>query len=185
MHVKSLIQYILAALLALTAANAAFAQANPMRQLAALDGNWEVNSFRTTQNGEQPGRAPGSIAVQTLFGGALFQEVMVDNSGPQAYVMTMLISYDQFRDVYRVAIGDSNGLLDIYEGDWDASGRILRIDNIRADTSFVARNGQAYHFRIEYDMRRRNAPVKTVFISSDGGENWSPYARHELVRLDS
>ncbi len=150
-----------------------------MAKLAPLTGTFTITGSQNEADSSVSTLAPSVATGEATVGsaGVLLKTAAGVESGAVVR-MHLTLSYDQYRDVYRVAVlDDSSGLLDIYEG--AVEDGVLRVDNLRADTSYRA-GGVEVHFRLVWDM---SEPVIDYDIdaSVDGGETWMPFMMMEMT----
>ena len=94
-----------------------------------------------------------------------------------------LFTYDPYREVYRLSVmDDAFGLLDIYEGAFDAQGRLVTT-NLRADTSYPIEGGQL-HFKLVHDFTGSDGHAFEVYMSADRGESWQLYFDQHYAPAD-
>ncbi|WP_394693405.1 DUF1579 family protein [Hyphobacterium sp.] len=154
--------------------------ASAQNSSAALDfldnheGDWTVSGRMMTPDGwvetsDQP------ATIESLYDGRAYIERSTVDFGSEVSGLTTLISWDVFREVYRVAaVDESYGLLDVYEGHLDDVGR-LSVTNLRADTYFPAGPTGEMHFRLSWTFVDEDRFVFEVDLTTDRGETWSPY----------
>ena len=152
-----------------------------MQSLQGLVGEWRITSHFSDDRGESWQASPGSVVSIAYRQKDLFlMETPTDTSVPGFHVETVF-SYDQYRKVYRVvAMDDTWGLMDVYEG--TIVGDELLLTNIRSGTTFPMPGDKQRFFRLRVPL---GGDRRTMVIdaSEDGGENWFPSFRVEYQRL--
>ncbi|MGB3455644.1 MAG: hypothetical protein WBG08_01960 [Litorimonas sp.] len=153
-----------------------------MAKLAPLKGTFQVTGTQNEADGSVSTHAPSEATGDSTVGRAgllLVTSVGVEGGSPITTHLTL--TYDQYRDIYRVAVLDnSSGLLDIYEG--TVEDGVLSVDNLRADTFYMYGDTKV-HFRLVWDM---TGPVidYDVDASVDGGDIWQPYMMMEMTPVE-
>lgn len=149
-------------------------QLQAMERLAPLAGSWRVTGQILTPSGAVDLRAGTAETVFAFNDRGLDELAVIDLGSPDLTQMRSTFSYDPYRSLYRVTVmDDAYGLMDVYEGDFDAEGRLV-VTNLRSDTSFPIQGGQL-HFKLVYDFSPDNAHDFDVYLSTDRGESWSLY----------
>ncbi|WP_298913817.1 DUF1579 family protein [uncultured Algimonas sp.] len=154
-----------------------------MAELKPLMGEFVVTGTQNEADGSVtphvPSRATGEATVGKV---GLLLKTAVNAGYGQPITTHVTLAYDQYRNVYRIAVLDNmSGLLDIYEG--TVEDGVLSADNLRTDTYYM--NGDMkVHFRLVWDM---TGPVidYDVDASIDGGETWMPYMMMEMTPTDT
>lgn len=151
-----------------------------MQKLADLAGEWTMTTYLTSDNGDSWNSAgSGPVSLQFVHKGFMLEEIPGDLESPGFHMRTM-ITYDQYRDVYRkAALDDIWGIFDLYEGNM-IDGRLV-LDNLKSETFFPVENGAWRGFRltIELDAKHRWMMVDQT---DDNGESWQPMAKVEYRR---
>jgi len=171
---SSIIAAFLAVFALLVPASFAQSEESPLAFLEGHEGEWIVSGRRATPSGwEDSARLPAQI--ESLYGGRAYIETSIIDFGDEQSGLTTLISWDGFRDVYRIAALDEGfGLLDIYEGRLDSEGRLIAT-NLRSDTYFAFGESTRMHFQLRWTFESEDRFLFEVLMTSDGGANWSPY----------
>ena len=88
-----------------------------MQALSVLSGEWLIQSKFSPDNGETWQESPANtVSVGLRQKGKMLAETPQEPEKPGFHVES-LITYDQYRKVYRMAaIDDHWGLMDVYEG---------------------------------------------------------------------
>ncbi|MEM7730170.1 MAG: hypothetical protein AAF311_12990 [Pseudomonadota bacterium] len=150
-----------------------------MAHLQPLMGDFALSGTQNEADGSVSTHMPSmATGAPTVGKAGLLLKTHVGVEGGTAITTHLTLSYDQYRDVYRVAVlDDSSGLLDIYEG--TVEDGVLRVDNLRADTFYMA-GDMKVHFRLVWDMTDTVIDYD-VDASVDGGETWLPFMMMEMV----
>ncbi|MGB6230577.1 MAG: hypothetical protein WBF53_10670 [Litorimonas sp.] len=166
-----------------TAAAAVHPHTAAMAKLAPLMGDFTLSG---TQN--NPDGSVSTLVETRATGGpvlgrtALKLETVADPGNGYPVRTELTLGYDQYRDLYRIAVLDnSSGLLDIYEG--TVEDGVLRVDNLRTDTYYMA-GDMKVHFRLVWDLTDPVIDYR-VDASVDGGEVWQPYMAMVLTPVES
>ena len=150
-------------------------------KLEPLVGRWTLSLEYSANGGDNWTKYPNSIVeVGHRLKGLALAETTV-SAEPGALELETYFSYDQYRDVYRLAVlDDTFGVMDIYEGRLDDNALI--VTNLKAGTFFPTQDGRELAFRLTIAID----PVSRDMIidaSLDGGETWFPYFRARYERL--
>lgn len=156
-------------------------QIEAMARLAPLAGDWVVTGQIMGPDGAQP-LEPGTAQAEYAFNDRGLEETArIDLGSDGLTELRTLFSYDPYREIYRLSVmDDAFGLLDIYEGDFDAEGRLVTT-NLRADTSYPIEGGQL-HFKLIHDFTASEGHDFEVHMSADGGESWMLYFDQHYAR---
>lgn len=171
--------FIVAYGLAVPAYNIASAQENAsaaplaaMEALAAMQGDWMIQSRFTQDDGKTwQSSGPNRVSITSRQKGLMISERPLETEKP-GFHMENYITYDQYRKVYRMAaIDDYWGLMDVYEG--KITDDRLVLTNLKSGTFFPvsAENWRAFRITLELNAGKR---LMTVEKSDDGGKNWQP-----------
>ncbi|WP_300556658.1 DUF1579 family protein [Maricaulis sp.] len=154
-----------------------------MARLAPLAGDWTATVYRMTEDGWSEAGTEHAHIYFMLNDLALREDP--DPDGVNGWQLESTLQYDQNRDHYRlVAIDDTWGNMDIYEGDFDADGRLV-LSNLRSGTSYVGEDGTTLHFRLTTAIEGVDRIVFSVDMSMDTGESWQAYQRIVRTRQHS
>lgn len=154
-----------------TAADAQAAKAAAMEKklvdgLARLQpfaGEWSIVSYQLNNEQAWQEKERSTLLFDWTMGHRLLETV----GHLQNADFRFSLSYDALKSVYRVALIDSgSGVLDIYEGNFDAS-----------DTLIVT-NPDFYQWRIKANDHGWDL---NFHYSKDQGKTWSIYSRHALT----
>jgi len=157
-------------------------QLGAMERLAPLAGSWRVTGQILTPSGQVQLRTGTAETVYAFNDRGLDEVAVIDLGSPELTEMRSTFSYDPYRSVYRVTVmDDAYGLMDVYEGDFDADGRLV-VTNLRSDTSFPIQGGQL-HFKLVYDFSHESSHDFDVYLSADRGESWSLYFDQHYAAL--
>lgn len=152
-----------------------------MAKLANMLGEWTATTEMITPEGDWVQQNVDRVGFRSELGGLLITEEHLDRISGEGFVLVTDLSYDQYRDTYRLsAIGTGWGLMDIYEG--PLKNDVLNLSNIRAGTSFPLDDGREMFFRLLIPVSG-DTRVTRIDMSVDGGETWNPFYRvtHERI----
>ncbi|WP_300532342.1 DUF1579 family protein [Maricaulis sp.] len=150
-----------------------------MARLAPLAGDWTATVYRMTETGWSEAGTEHAHIYFMLNDLALREDP--DPDGVNGWQLESTIQYDQNRDLYRlVAMDDTWGNMDIYEGGFDSEGRLV-VTNLRSGTSYVGDDGATLHFRLTTAIESPDRNVFSVDMSADQGASWQAYQR--IVRI--
>lgn len=167
-----------------------FGQANPevhkkgMQRLAFLEGTWGADTYKIDKNGDlQPA---GSVEANDPDSTKLtsFKPIFNGNyyriTARAGYNFSMTIGYDQWRDTYvMVAFEDGPGLIDIYEGNFEADGSLV-LTNFVSGTHYV-QNGTSYYNRMVFTNVSKDKFTWFIDLSTDGND-WNRVARYDFKK---
>lgn len=146
-----------------------------MARLAPLAGDWSATVYRMTEEGWSEAGTEHAHIYFMLNDLALREDP--DPDGVNGWQLESTIQYDQNRDLYRlVAMDDTWGNMDIYDGNFDADGRLV-VTNLNSGTSYVGEDGSTLHFRLTTTIESADRNVFRVDMSADEGESWQAYQR--------
>ena len=141
-----------------------------MQDLAMLSGDWSVTIYMSDDDGET-WKAAGTEPVSISFAhkGFMLEEIPGDLTTPGFHMRTM-ITYDQYRDVYRkAALDDVWGIFDLYEGNVVENKLVL--DNLKSGTFFPVDETTWRGFRLTIDLQAGDRKM-LVESTDDNGETW-------------
>lgn len=144
-----------------------------MQKLAPLAGKWRMTTNVTSDNGStwQP-VAEETVVFELRHKGMLLAEKPMSISA-DGFNMETYLTFDQYRGVYRkVAIDDSWGVMDTYEGKFEGSQLILT--NLKSGTSFPVGNDKWRFFRLNIELPSGDRRSMLIEASDDGGKTWLP-----------
>jgi hypothetical protein len=152
-----------------------------MQALSALAGDWELTVYATSDGGETWQPTPAQ-PVTLRFGhkGFMLEEIPADLDSPGFHMHT-IITYDQYRGVYRkAALDDVWGILDLYEG--SVIDDRLVLDNLESGTFFPLEDGTWRGFRLTMELK---AGHRWMWIdkTDDRGATWQPAFKSEYRRV--
>jgi hypothetical protein len=146
-------------------------------RLSFLRGKWDVLLHSPTADGAWREDGESTIIVAASMND-LYLETVVQ-SGP--YLCEIIFSYDVVQDRYRVTSrDDQSGLMDVYEGDFDANGS-LAVSNLESGTHCVS-DGARYHNRMRFTMDSAGGWVWLVEATGDSGASWRPQIKSVAKR---
>lgn len=156
---------------------AALALVPALEKFSPLIGTFDISGVRYTPDGEVP-LTPTKSATQPIMGGHGLQDMsQIDVGSPELMGLQSTITYDQFRNIYRVTLlDDTLGLMDVYEGHFD-SDNVLSVTNLRSNTYFpIGPNGEAMHFKLRWDLGA--SPITyEILMTVNGGESWDGFSK--------
>ena len=154
-----------------------------MRKLAGLKGVWTVSTAYVDQNGEHTQLSKDIVVIEESLRGLLFTEKHRERLEGQGFSLETDYSYDQYRNIYRIATTDDTwGLMDIYEG--RVEDGVLEATNITSGTYFPTENGGKMHIRLTIPAQG-DTRVMAVDYSLDEGGSWRPLYRVTYERRPS
>lgn len=143
-----------------------------MQNLSVLDGNWTMTVFVTEDAGRTWTATPRqNVVIDYVHQGFMLEEVPQDLAAPGFHMRTM-ITYDQYRQVFRkAALDDVWGILDIYAG--SISDGQLVLDNLASETFFPVGEDTWRGFRLTMELK---PGLRWMFIdkTDDKGKSWQP-----------
>jgi len=141
-------------------------------RLGFLVGDWAVVQSQPGPSGwvEQP-------PMVATFRSSMNDLYTVGNFTAGTFTYEMVFSYDAAQGLYRIASrDDKSGLIDIYEGDFDAAGS-LTVSNLASGTHYAV-GGVKYFNRLTFTARP-DGWIVLIEASRDGGATWRPQGRAE------
>lgn len=153
-----------------------------IEKLETLLGTWQTENYAYQDNNWK--QVATSVTTFTLkLKGKLITEEITNLVPNNSFIVETLISYDQYRNTYRLAaIDDTYGLMDIYEGDFTENG-IIQFTNFRAGTNFPTADGGDMYFRLTFSEIDRNAREFLVENTVDNGATWTPMNKNILKKV--
>jgi hypothetical protein len=151
-----------------------------MQALAMLAGNWQMTVFVTEDDGETwTPTPPQDVELKFVHKGMMLEEVPGNLDSPGFHMRT-LITYDQYRNVYRkAALDDVWGILDLYQGTIE-DGKLV-IDNLDAGTFFPIDENTWRGFRLTMELKTERRWM-WIDKTDDNGKTWQPAFKSEYVR---
>lgn len=151
-------------------------RAEPRAELNKLEGilgAWNASTFIMEENGWRR-LSEAEVVIERSLKGLLIVEHETGRAEDGEFpAMKLDISFDQYRDVYRLAVMDDQwGLMDIYEG--ELAGDALTATNLRADTGFPLGDGRTMYFKLVIPTKG-DERVMMIDTSLDGGETWQDF----------
>ena len=156
-------------------------RAPEMDPFQALVGTWSVvQRFYRPKRGVWENGPGFSMTFRARYEGMYIEADAVLPAGPeQSFRNTMVISYDKFRRVYRLAMMDGLvGLMDIFEG--VRQGEAVVLDDVRTNTPGPNMRGE-----LEYVRMTLSFPAAGRFLieaQAQRGGRWVDMLRYELSR---
>lgn len=151
-----------------------------MQQLAVLAGNWNMTVFVTEDAGNTWTATPQqNVIIEYVHKGFMLEEVPQDLAAPGFHMRTM-ITYDQYRQVFRkAALDDVWGILDIYAG-VISDGRLV-LDNLASETFFPIGENTWRGFRLTMELIPGH---RWMYIdkADDKGASWQPAFKVEYSK---
>lgn len=156
----------------------------PLEKMAMLDsiiGNWHTVQYAYENNTWKQIATSKAIYSKKLKGKMIAEEIH-DLEPDNVFIVETFISYDQYRNLYRIAaIDDTFGLMDIYEGDFISPDK-FQVTNLRAGTNFPTEDGGEMYFRLTFTEIDNDTREFLVERSIDNGMSWSPMNKNEMSR---
>ena len=156
----------------------------PLEKMAKLEsilGHWNTVQF-AYENDQWKQIATSNVTYEKKLKGKLIAEEIRDLVPNNIFIVETFISYDQYRNLYRLAaIDDTYGLMDIYEGDFISPDK-FQVTNLRAGTNFPTSDGGEMYFRLTFTEIDKNTREFLVERSSDNGETWTPMNMNKMAR---
>ena len=153
-----------------------------MAKFESLLGYWNTVQY-SYENDAWIQIATSIVTYNKKLKGKLIAEEIHDLMPDNIFIVETFISYDQYRNLYRLAaIDDTFGLMDIYEGDF-ISSKIFQVTNLRAGTNFPTDYGGEMYFRLTFTEIGNNTREFLVERSTDNGNTWSPMNMNKMVRV--
>ena len=144
-----------------------------MQKFAPFAGKWRMTTNVTNDSGATWQLVAEEIVMLGLrHKGMLLAEKPISISA-DGFNMETYLTFDQYRGVYRkVAIDDSWGIMDTYEGNFKGSRLVLT--NLKSGTSFPVGNNKWRFFRLNIEMPTAGRRSMLIEASDDSGETWTP-----------
>lgn len=181
---------IFIALLFIVSNSLSFAQVTdfekvPLEKMALLSsilGEWNAVQY-AWQNDAWVEIATSKMTYESKLKGKLITEEITDLNPDNVFIVETFITYDQYRNLYRLAaVDDTFGLMDIYEGDFISDNQ-FQLTNLRAGTNFPSQDGGEMYFRLTFTEIDNNTREFLVERSSDMGKSWSPMNMNKMSRI--
>ena len=152
-----------------------------MQALAVLTGQWAMAVSITEDDGKTWQTTPAqAVDIRLSHKGMLLEEVPQDLSSP-GFHMHSLISYDQYRKVYRKAATDDVwGIMDMYEGNIEDEKLVLT--NLKSKTYFPISENIWRGFRLTLELKPNH---RTLWIekTDDDGKTWQAAFKADYTAL--
>lgn len=159
-------------------------EAVPLEKMAKLEsilGSWSTVQF-SYENDAWKQIATSTVTYHKQLKGKLIAEEIRDLKPDNIFIVETFITYDQYRNLYRIAaIDDTFGLMDIYEGDFIATDK-FQVTNLRAGTNFPTDDGGEMFFRLTFTEINNDTREFLVERSTDSGKTWSPMNMNKMTR---
>lgn len=152
-----------------------------MQDLASMAGDWSMTVSMSNDDGDTwQSSAAQKVSIQFGHNGMMLEETPLDLSGP-GFHMHSIITYDQYRRVYRkAAIDDIWGIMDLYEGNI-VDGKLV-MTNLAAKTFFPIGEHTWRAFRLTIDLAL-DSRMMWIDKSDDGGETWQKAFKAEYIKF--
>ena len=152
-----------------------------MQALAMLAGQWQMTVYVTENDGVTWTPTPTQdVELKFVHKGMMLEEVPGDLDSPGFHMHT-LITYDQYRNVYRkAALDDVWGILDLYQGTIE-DGKLV-IDNLDAGTFFPIDENTWRGFRLTMELKSGRRWM-WIDKTDDNGKTWQPAFKSEYVKV--
>ena len=154
--------------------------AKGMERFAALEGDWVVQvEYRQNPAQETMETAERTTTLTSLARGGLLQETY---EPPTGGVNVRQLSYDRFREVYRLTqLNSTTTYLDIQEGGFDDQGRLV-VSNLETGSGWrMAYRDTQVHERNTLVVEDDRWVIETE-LSIDQGANWFLGSRETYTR---
>jgi len=156
----------------------------PLEKMAMLDsilGKWHTVQYAYENNAWKK-IATSQVTYSKKLKGKMIAEEIHDLEPDNVFIVETFISYDQYRNLYRIAaVDDTFGLMDIYEGDF-ISPEKFQVTNLRAGTNFPTDDGGEMYFRLTFTEIDNDTREFLVERSTDNGMSWSPMNMNKMSR---
>lgn len=151
-----------------------------MQRLAPLIGRWQIVTEFSPDNGASwQTSEPALVDVSMRQKELMLVETPLDTQLPGFHVET-IIGYDQYREVYRlVAVDDTWGLVDLYEGNLE--GNKVVVTNLKSGTFFPVGENRWRGFRITVELGSLERTM-TVEKTDDNGVSWQPNFKIHYIK---
>lgn len=173
--------------LCLAASSSAVEKGRPteLERLMFMVGVWEVTAHEPDNEGTLVAGAPIRATTRTVLDDSMIETTtQADFGGGWTVSLRFTWSYDQFNDLYRVAVMDGGfGFMGVSVGTWEGDALVLRDE--RTGTSVPSGNGFRAYGRISVQDIALDSYTLLVETSADSGENWSVYGRYDYRKLGS
>ncbi len=154
-----------------------------MAKLESLLGHWKTTNY-AWQDDAWTEIATTDVHYASKLKGKLITEEISNVVPIDSFIVETFISYDQYRNVYRLAaVDDIYGLMDIYEGDF-VDDNNFQLTNLRAGTNFPTADGGEMYFRLTFTEIDQNTREFLVERSADNGATWSPMNMNKMIRAN-
>lgn len=156
-------------------------RAPEMDAFQELVGNWNVTQrfYRPKRGVWETGPAFPMTFRARYEGMYIEADAVLPMGQGQSFRNTMIISYDKFRRVYRIAMMDGLvGLMDMFEG--VRAGEVVVLDDVRTNTPGPNMRGE-----LEYVRMTLSFPGAGRFLieaQAQRGGQWVDMLRYELIR---
>lgn len=147
-----------------------------MARLAPLVGDWDATLFTPSDDGGWQAMGIDRVTIHYLLNDLALREAIPEHSS-MGWRLESTIQYDYLLDTYRlVAIDDTWGRMDVYEGDW-VTDNTLELTNLESGVGFPVSDEHTLYFRLVTTIDDVNHNVFQVDMTLDGGQSWQPYQR--------
>lgn len=157
------------------------APAAALQALSPLLGEWRVTLYRLGEAGEWVEESADDVFFEPSLNGLLLTERMLQRISGEGFELKTDYMFDQYRDVYRLAVADDTfGLMDIYEGQLEDGALI--VTNLKSGTGFPLDAETMMNFRLTIPVASGNRQM-TIDQSTDAGATWRPFYRADYARI--
>ncbi len=157
---------------------------DPLSQLQALAGEWQLTFLQVDETGTYQTVGTSTSRIEVKLGGKLVQEQTLIKTATAEFPLLVNYTYDRVRGVYRKSSTDGvTGLMDIQEGQLEQG--VLTLTNTKHETWFVGSSGKELAFHITFDLNNPDRPLMTADLSSDYGKTWQRFQQVVYQRTKS
>lgn len=154
-----------------------------MAKFETLLGNWQTKNYEYQDN-EWKQIATSTATFSKKLKGKMITEEISNLEPNTSFIVETLISFDQYRDIYRLAaIDDTYGLMDIYEGDFIEDG-VIQFTNFRSGTNFPTGDGGEMYFRLTLSEINNDTRELLVENTIDHGKTWTPMNKNIFKKIN-
>lgn len=153
-----------------------------MVPLRSMEGSWTMLTLEPDDESNWRQTLQSAVRVTSILSSHMIEMEGEFSFGKGiATTVRFVWSFDQFHQVYRIAVLDAGyGFMDILDGRFD-SGRLVAT-NLKTGTATTDAAGTAHFVRLVLDLEGADHFTLSSFISTDRGETWTPFSRMKLSR---